>query len=475
MTAKSLIVSVVTVANLSHAFTGDLSSTAAEQPITHAPYNHLLTNTAVWSPSAQWLVYDVRSAHGFDGSRIERVNVRTGAVEVLYTSENGAHCGVVTYNPVREEVIFIHGPEHPAADWDYAFSRRSGVIVQTAQPGVARPLEAANYAPPFQPGALRGGTHVHVFSADGANVSFTYDDEVLTRNPAATTQATSTSPHNGTGLATAAQPNQRNVGVAVPQGPVNVNRNHPRNNDGDYFAFLATRTTASPQPGSDAISKACEEGWVGANGYRKSDGSWQKLALAFQGTVTAADGSEHIEVYIVDLPDDVTRPGAEPLEGTATTRPAPPAGTLQRRLTFTDSRPYPGLQGPRHWLRTSPDGSQIAFLMKDAQGVVQLWTVSPNGGEPVQRTTAPHSIASAFSWSRDGRLIAYVADNSVCVTEIPTGNTYRLTRRSAQPPAAEACVISPDGQHIAYMRPDASGHQQIFTVAIPAQLRTAEQ
>jgi hypothetical protein len=51
--------------------------------------------------------------------------------------------------------------------------------------------------------------------------------------------------------------------------------------------------------------------------------------------------------------------------------PLSPKGCTQRRLTFTAQRKFPGIQGPRHWLRSSPDGSRIAFLMKDDAGVVQ--------------------------------------------------------------------------------------------------------
>ncbi|MEA7538899.1 DUF3748 domain-containing protein, partial [Salmonella enterica subsp. enterica serovar Virginia] len=32
---------------------------------------------------------------------------------------------------------------------------------------------------PYTPGALRGGSHVHVFSPNGELVSFTYNDHVL--------------------------------------------------------------------------------------------------------------------------------------------------------------------------------------------------------------------------------------------------------------------------------------------------------
>src|SRR6185295_18169716 len=99
-------------------------------------------------------------------------------------------------------------------------------------------------------------------------------------------------------------------------------------------------------------------------------------------------------------------------------------------------------------------GSRIAFLMKDDTGVVQLWTVSPNGGAPHQLTRNPQPIASTFTWSPDGRFLAHVMDNSVCVTDGSTGKTIRLTERSddANAPRPEACVFSPDGESIAFVR-----------------------
>jgi len=92
--------------------------------------------------------------------------------------------------------------------------------------------------------------------------------------------------------------------------------------------------------------------------------------------------------------------------------------------------------------------------MKDDAGVVQLWTVSPNGGPPDQLTRNQWSIASAFTWSPDGRRIAHVMGNSVCVTEVASGKTKRVTARTdeATAPRSEACVFSPDGKKIAYLR-----------------------
>jgi Tol biopolymer transport system component len=171
--------------------------------------------------------------------------------------------------------------------------------------------------------------------------------------------------------------------------------------------------------------------------------------------VICTKGNELDEAFIVDLPDDLTIVGDAPLEGTATTRPAPPRGTSQRRLTRTEHRKFPGLQGPRHWLRSSPDGERIGLLMRDEDGIVQLWTVSPNGGEQVQVSRLPFDVASAFTWSPDGKLLAHVADHSVFVTEVASGESRRLTPRAepAFAPRPEACVFSPDGRRIAYVRP----------------------
>lgn len=424
---------------------------AAERQLTHAPHGHQLTNINVWSPDSRWIVYDVRSLDSvFDGTRIEQVNVETGEVQQLYAASNGAACGVVTYHPREPRVVFIHGPESPTADWSYGASRRRGAVVEGTRPGKAWPLDAMNYAPPFTPGALRGGSHVHVFSPDGGAVSFTYEDEVLAR----------------LGGAGEHDRNQRNVGVSFPiTGGVRVSRTHPRNHDGEWFSVLVSRTVNQPRPGSDEISRAYEEGWVIVPGGRRS--------LAFLGNVVAADGREHAEVFIVDLPADLSVAGEGPLEGTAVRRPAPPRGAVQRRLTFTSEQRYRGVAtSPRHWVRASPDGSRLAFLMKDAAGIVQLWTVAPSGGAPRQVTRDATGIASAFTWSPDGARLAHIRDNSVFVTDIATGRGTRLTPRTpdAEAPLPFACVVSPDGRHVAYLRNvrrDAATFSQVFVASLP--------
>jgi hypothetical protein len=431
----------------------------AERQITKNRAGHILTNIGVWSPNSEWIVYDTRSTPAgdrFDGERIEMVDVRTGRTRTLYEAGKGAFCGVATFHPRDERVVFILGPEHPTVDWQYCAWHRQGVIVDVAQPGRALNLDARDLTAPLTPGALRGGSHVHVWAPAGDWVSFTYEDHLLAGFTDETDQ------HNV---------NLRNVGVSVPNRRVTVAKDHPRNHDGEFFSVLVTRTVAYPRPGSDEINRACEEGWVGTNGYLRSTGMRQERALAFQGQVLTQHGAAISEVFIVDLPDHLTIAGDGPLEGTPTRRPLPPRGTVQRRLTFTADRKYPGLQGPRHWLRSSPDGSRIAFLMRDDAGIVQLWNVSPNGGPMSQLSHNSLSVASAFTWSSDGRFIAHVMDNSVCVTEITSGLTHRLTPHAedAVAPRPEACVFAPDGKQIAYVKPiHESGTvcNQIFVVAL---------
>ena len=412
-----------------------------EKQITSGAGGRILTNCNVWSPDGQWIVYDTRSdspGATFDGTAIEIVNVETGEVRRVYESKNGAHCGIATFHPTENEVAFILGPEFPTPDWEYGPAHRQGVIVDLVCPGIATNLDARNLVAPFTPGALRGGSHVPVFRPDGQAVSFTYNDAVLARQGEA---------NEGQ------EDDRRNIGISAPFPSVSVPKTHSRNHDGAYFSVLATRTTAHPRPGSDDITQALEEGWIGANGYLRPNGTRQKAALAFQGQVLTADGRALWEIFCVDLPDDLTLPPPDgKLEGTEMRRPLPPLGTIQRRLTYTEHRRYPGIFGPRHWLRSSPDGEAIAFLMRDNSGITQIWTVSPTGGEPKQITRDSWNVASAFTWSPDGKAVTYIADNSVFTVNVSTVRSQRRTPRTDDAPLPLACVFSPDGTKIAYLR-----------------------
>lgn len=399
--------------------------------VTFTPRNHQLTNTNTWTADSQWLAFDVRpSGASFTGETIERVNVETGEVEIIYRAENGAHVGVVTVHPGEDKYVFIHGPQHPDASWQYDFHHRQGVVAQNGQ---AANLDAMDITAPFTPGALRGGSHVHVYSPNGENISFTYNDHVMHEfDPAQ---------------------DLRNVGVAVPFGPVAPRGDHPREYVGSHWCVLVSRTTATPAPGSDEINRAYEEGWVGND------------RLAFIGDTLSERGEKVPELFIVALPRDEAgwkQPGSAPLQGTATSLPAPPAGVAQQRLTFTHHRAYPGLvNAPRHWVRCNPQATQIAFLMRDEAGVAQLWLISPQGGEPRQLTRSETGIQSAFNWHPSGKWLGCVIDDRIALCDAASGEVTLLTHGHGNPPSADAVVFSPDGTRVAWME-EVEGFRQLF-------------
>ena len=453
---------------LSALINSSIAEDQVEKQITSAAHGHILTNTGVWSPDSKWVIYDVRSdaaGDNFDGQRIERVNLDSGEVEVLFESRNKAHCGVATTSPADDRIVFIHGPENPDDQWQYAAFHRRGVIVHADNPDKHENLDARDIVAPFTPGALRGGTHVHTFSGDGKWVAFTYEDHVLANLDASDKEGEA----NGS-----QDENQRNVGVSAPIRSVLPPQSHPRNHGGSHFSALVTHTTSTPRPGSDDITRAFSDAWIGTDGYLRTDGTRQKKSIAFQGHVLTQSGDTIPEVFVVDLPEDISQESDQgPLQGTRHQRPQPPEGTKQRRLTFTTDRKHPGIQGVRHWLRSSPDGSKIAFLMKSDEGVPQLWTVSPNGGEAKQLTHNPHPISSAFSWSPNGKQISHAMDGSICITLADSGKTIRLTDKDAGTIRPEACVFSPDGTKIAYVRHISENGQtrnQIFILDVAAAL-----
>jgi len=418
--------------------------------LTFAPRHHQLTNINSWTPDSQWLAFDVRpSGASFTGETIERVNILTGDVEIIYRASQGSYVGVVTVNPQNpERYVFIHSPENPDANWHYDFHRRRGVIVDASQ---AVTLDALDITPPFTAGALRGGTHVHVWSQDGSRLSFTYNDAVLHElDP---------------------RLDLRNIGIALPCGPVIPPKHHPREYDGSHFCVLISKTAVDPTPGSDEINRAYEEGWVGNQGYITAEGSEQRWALAFIGDTCSHSGEKVPELFIVDLPDELaalTQSAAEPLCGTAVTMPAPPEGIQQRRLTFTSQNRYPGLVNlPRHWVRSSPDGSQLAFLMRDDAGIVQLWVISPNGGEPRQVTEGEQGVQSAFNWHPSGKALGFIQQDRIVLCDIQDGGIMPLTspqqqqQQQQQELSPDAVVFSPDGQYIAWMQ-EVDGFRQLF-------------
>ncbi len=431
-----------------------------ETQLTHGAKGHMLNNAQVFSPDDSWIVYDTRNLDTQLGQTccIEMVHVATGETRLLYQvpnqTEYGPGVGAATFCPTKPAVLFLHGLRNASVQQPYAMTRRTGVLVNINQPRKPRFLDGRNTVSPFTPGALRGGTHAHQWSADGELVSFTYNDAVLE-------QLSHTD---------SSKRDLRTVGVMAPIHRVSVgNSNDADTFDGEWFASVIATVTEQPKPGSDDIDKAFDETWIGSNGYQKTDGGRQKRALAFQGNVRNGANQTITQVFVLDLPDDLTNPAPnQPLEGTTTTRPNPPAGMKQRRVTFIER----GIEGPRHWLRTTPDGTLIGFLAKDPAGLIQLFGVAPTGGAVRQLTYQPFPIQTPFNFSPDGQRIAYAADNSVFITDVKTGKSQRMTSRSSDDARPINGVIwSNKGDRVVYNRYVNSSqgrYIQIFQLLCPA-------
>ncbi|NLH17594.1 MAG: DUF3748 domain-containing protein, partial [Phycisphaerae bacterium] len=117
--------------------------------------NHYLSPYGVFSPDNQWLVYDPRTAEAAMGSNpvIEKVNIATGQREVLYRvpnqNEYGPGCGTPTWHPLENKIIFIHGLDNADHDRPYDLHRRTCVMVDEANPGIATRLDARDVTVPF--------------------------------------------------------------------------------------------------------------------------------------------------------------------------------------------------------------------------------------------------------------------------------------------------------------------------------------
>ena len=422
--------------------------------------NHSLDNNDNFSPDNQWLAYDTRTTEGgiAGGQSIEKVNVTTGEIVVLYKAENadqyGPGVGAVSYSPVANKVVFIHGLQNFSSDRPYAQWRRTGVIIDEQHPGAPIYMDARDVTFPYTAGALRGGTHRHEWSGDGEWIGYTYNDAIMKALEDKTGERW----------------NLRTIGVSTKIHPVRVDKDaEGENSDGKWFSALVVRVTPNPRPGSDEISHAAGDSWVGRRGYKKSDGTRQR-ARAFLGTVRSKNGEEVEEVYIADIPDRIDVPGEYgPLQGTRTTFPMPPRGAVQRRLTYTAETAHPGCGGI---VRSSPDGAKLAFLATDEQGLQQIFLISPTGGDMQQITNVMSPIQSGVRWSPDGSRICFVWDNSIAVMDVPApgafGAPIRLTAKSEEAP--QSPVWSHDGALIAFNRAVSSTHggsaEQIFIVRI---------
>ena len=409
-----------------------------QQITTDFLYNHVLDNNDNFSPDDQWLVYDTRTAEGgiAESRKIEKVHIASGEKVVLYAlKQNGPYgpgVGAVSYSHTDDEVIFIHGLLNCSPDVPYEQWRRTGVIIKDTDFGKPIFMDARDITLPFTPGALRGGTHRHEFSGDGQWIGFTYNDALLKKLEDST----------GTTY------NLRTIGVSKKGQKLTIEDDaNGENITGQWFSALVVQVVAEPTAGSDEVSRAAGDSWVGQYGYKTSNGKLQR-ARAFIGTVNTKEGHNVDEVFIVDIPEDISSTGENgPLEGTEITMPAPPKGASQRRLTFTANSKSPGCEGI---IRSSYDGEMLAFLAYGKNQVKQIFTISPNGGTPVQRTFHLTDVLGSIRWHPKEYRLSYIWENSIVSTEIGSNKFSVLTKATRLPPTNT--VWSHDGNTIAFNR-----------------------
>ena len=192
-----------------------------------------------------------------------------------------------------------------------------------------------------------------------------------------------------------------------------------------------------------------------------------QFARAFLGTVLSTGRKNVKELFIVDIPADLTNPGSfGPLSGTTDIMPMPPEGTLQRRLTFTANSPSPGCSGI---VRSNPEGTTIAYLAKDKNGIDQVFLMSPLGNNPRQLTSFDNPVQSGVRWHPDGTHVCFLWNNSIVITNVKDKSWGKIT--SPTQPKPSALVWSHDGRTIAYNRniPDEKSGKsfaQIFVIFI---------
>lgn len=424
-----------------------------EIQITHDSSGHCINSTQCFSPDGQWIVYDSRNkdAQLAGNAEIRMVNISTQKDVLLYRTsgqtEYGPGVGAATFSPDGKKVLFLGGIQNASEANPYSFTRRTGIAVELAYPLVPVWMDARDITAPFTPGALRGGTHAHTWSGDGQWISFTYNDYILSEQAKTDSSIIDT----------------RTVGVMFAQ-PVQVkNADGVENKNGEMYSVLITRVVKHPVPGTDDISRAFDECWIGENGYIKPNGRRQQRAIAFQGELVDKEGNKKTEIFVADIPDPLLPEDGEAQAGTLTTLPAVPAAIQQRRISFTAN----GVSAtPRHWLRSTSDGSLIGFLAADKNGVVQLWGISPNGGESVQLTHLTYSIEGPFNFSPDDRWVAYAAAGEVHITRVSNGETRQLTSASNTRSGVVGGINwSPQGDLLCYNRYE-NGYLQIFAVKV---------
>lgn len=396
---------------------------AGEWQLTFSAISHNLDNNDNFSMDDLYLAYDTRDTVGSgigNGTWIAKVNVMTGVETVLYKPESvvdstnaAPGLGAVSYSPIADEMIFIHGPllSEVAARGYYGKTNRSGAVIAGDGSGAVKWADMRDVTnDPALPGAMRGGTHRHEYTADGSRIGFTYDDYFLTTYG-------------------------RTIGFMAPSALAP--------GKAMYYAALLVRTVPTAQAVTGDIVQADSDSWVGSKG----------LMRGFIGKTKEADGSYVSSLYVVDVPSTVDITTAD--SGTKTVFPTPPKGVTIRRLTHTAAS---GI------VRGSLDGKRIAYYAPAADGTNQVFIIDAKGSDqsadtalrPKQVTFIPGGVTGGVRWHPSGNSIAVIMDNgiaTICVKEGPLfGATRFITSHGSGKITPDALVWARNGNRLAYVK-----------------------
>lgn len=103
--------------------------------------------------------------------------------------------------------------------------------------------------------------------------------------------------------------------------------------------------------------------------------------------------------------------------------------------------------------------------MKDDQGIVQIYGISPCGGKIRQITNNDFPAETTFNVSPDGQFIAYGSYQRVYVTHIKSGATKQISPVPGEGMTGLRSITwSNDGNMLAYNRKVAIGDTNYFQI-----------
>ena len=412
-----------------------------ENQITFTARTHALDNNDNFSPDKRFLCYDTRGTiyneNLANSKSIEKVEISTGIETVLWeppsiTGEEAAPgVAAVSYHPVENKVIFIHGPflDEVNERGTYSIRNRTAIEVDGNGEKHAIKVDMRDISNEMTTaGAHRGGTHRHEYSKDGRRIGFTYDDFLV-------------------------QEYDRTIGFM--QSHVNSPEGYTH-----YFAvILKPSKKRESRPGE--IEKAYGDSWVDSAGTMR----------AFIGKVRAQNGIDYEnDLFVAELPADIDMTTS--CSGTQDQYPAPPEGITIRRLTYGMN--VSGI------VRGSSDGGQIAFAAHDDDGIEQLYIIKAVGADqqPTKVTSFTSSVSS-IRWHPSDEWVFCITDGNVFVIYVGTNRKIGTTiQLSDDRLGRDQLVVSQDGNMLATIVPvpthdrsgtlvkDASGNdfRQIFVM-----------